>query len=169
MSKSSHLNRATECTMIDVRSAIDTNSKARERLLKACKPCCRCHCHRRRSFELSSSMIGWLGSFKFVWANLWWRQNCDVRSCQGSESSSWVLHLNLPPVLGTMVIAWYSGSTLFGPKLSVQVIQLVRSKVYSLALLGDVEGIRWLYVEGRASINQAHPFDGACALIVRFD
>lgn len=65
-----------------------------------------------------------------------------------------------------MLTAWYSGSVLLGRRLSVHMVQLIRSEVYGLALLGDIEGLRSFYVKGRASVNQAHPFDGASALIV---
>ena len=97
----------------------------------------------------------------------WTRRACTDPARRRIVKSSILVNYTLPLWLTTaMIAAWYNCAPLSGPELLLKVARKVRTGAYYLASQDDTEGLRSLYLTGKAPIHDIDPSDGESALVV---
>ena len=132
----------------------------------ACPKSCRCKCHKRRTFQLPSSLRHWLGSLHVSVVNPWYMQpRCSAPSCRRRAD----LRVNVQYVFpswpaATAISAYYERTTWGSVERLIRLVQIVDTNAFYFAGKGDLQSLRDLYFTGRASVHDVSPISGYTAL-----
>ena len=142
--------------------------RGRTELASSCAQSCRCRCHKRYSIMSPAITSQYSGLIGLQWANIrLWQPSCNVPRCRRNANSQITFQYTFPTRLfAAMISAWYSGTTLQGPKGSLSCVPVALSETFLFASQGNVEKLKSSYTQHVASINQVDPITGWNALMV---
>ncbi|KAH0565749.1 hypothetical protein GP486_000846 [Trichoglossum hirsutum] len=126
----------------------------------SCPKWCSCSCHKPGRIGLPYGLSSVLGTLSIWYTGLpLISRPCDQKLCQPKNASHTRITYQFPSWLLMRALSVMISSTASGPEMLLRTLRVLPSdaEIFRLAMVGDVEGIKSMFIKGQASV---HDVDG---------